>query len=1663
MGGSDLYSLVESAIRKIKGHKQRPSEERIQHIIETFHGVPPHQITLYLEQASNEGKITRVEGPGGRCYRLNESAGSPIPRRKSTSSSKSGSHRPHKGSASPSQTEEDAAAAIHRGTNLLNVMEQVLLSLGEPASLVSLQKFIKRQYTLLDMSPSQLLNRLRLAAKKGTLKKRLVRYNNQTYGLPTIHQESQNPSSPLKAISPFGSPLSQQLKSPQQRLTSSLTDCGELECATCGEHDQRSRMCVCSQCGFAGHAACFKLGEIAQQCVTGRRWECSQCKRCLVCQNPGSAAVKASELLYCDCCDSLCHLRCVGQQGGRLTTNQRSPSKKQTNAKATFRCKKCVASSAKHKARTLVNSLAMKIKHKNARKQLGGASASRKVKNVDTKQRLHKVAVKATGKLKVRPKVSGDQGGTVNRRKNAVSISSECGSTASTDHSLTSEDSVEQLMQDQPVVLPPGCQPQDIELFRQAQELAQEKIGVDLLDPSQRCPGSIQFGRYCIDTWYSSPYPQEYARLPKLFLCEFCLKYCKSGETLRRHLRKCPLRHPPGTEIYRHEEISVFEVDGHANKIYCQQLCLLAKLFLDHKTLYYDVEPFLFYVLTAWDKKGAHLVGYFSKEKHCAQRYNVSCIMTMPQYQRKGYGRFLIDFSYLLSRTEGLAGTPEKPLSDLGRVSYQAYWKSTLLEYLHQEIFIQKNRSITIAKISQDTGLNVHDIAATLVLLGMIREDRTSWERRKFYLDINSDVILNYMQKLEAKKQFRLPLHPECLQWAPSPLAQQYLDNSRDESVDDDPSNTSSSPDVKSASRSSGTGRQSRRSGDGGARKNSDIKVEDPLSCEETDVVPQEDDETTDQADRATRDSSPSVTKPQRKKERSRKSRTTPRRDRRFQDNVSQQRDVKDEPTYLEVDSDRGGMDGDVSSAHLSHKGLFQPKQQQLAPKPRGRPHRSGLSATGSSSAGSRKRRPQMREQEPPVLAAEDATTSEEDSGSRHHYDRLATPRWEEGSAPTRGKHLRKNNSLTVLSGRHTHQAHNDERDQHMSGDSAEDSMGIGYDGVGEEDTVQEVPGSPEILTEDKVEVKQETERTAGRSKKRRINDGSASPPDRPRKRPCKNNTGRSQLNNTVLETPIESSLATSTGGKVVDCSVEMETEPESEVMTAAGGDIDGGREDGSTEVSRKPTVIRRPPSSANTNKTKKKIHVMMRTAKRRRRRPLAAAMQAAQRAPTTQSSSTPVTAVAEGVQGPVRTGGAPGRLQDDTVTVASSTITSAAVAATTATTPVAAATTTMMLSGVRRRRQDCGGAEEKSELPATTTTITTATTTGAITPSRSTNGKAADSGGTARQTLISSFVVPSPKGLQKDNCDNPKDQRGHDQQQQQQLEAVWVGKTTPLTSTPLRPRESPKIPKAAEGSESWKAASEDTETLTDGSSTTISVALQQTSLSTGRPSEQGTDEPSSPGLVGDLSSVQPERRPSGEKPVCLPPKKSRRRMLEETQRKKSTDGVPPVNKDILEQPRSRAASIGRRTRQSLELPPEVSIETADGELSQSSAMAATVAKNDDDPRRAQPVENRPTASEELPSAATLLQITICEKQALTQYNAASHSPGTGFRPAGEGISASLNEQQGISEPRSKNGTSKSKAGVVSMLAVKTENDNSEQKPKQQQQQQRQQQQQQQE
>ncbi|XP_006120492.2 histone acetyltransferase KAT7 isoform X1 [Pelodiscus sinensis] len=302
----------------------------------------------------------------------------------------------------------------------------------------------------------------------------------------------------------------------------------------------------------------------------------------------------------------------------------------------------------------------------------------------------------------------------------------------------------------------------DLELFRRAQARASEDLEKLRLQ-GQITEGSnmiktIAFGRYELDTWYHSPYPEEYARLGRLYMCEFCLKYMKSQTILRRHMAKCVWKHPPGDEIYRKGSISVFEVDGKKNKIYCQNLCLLAKLFLDHKTLYYDVEPFLFYVMTEADNTGCHLIGYFSKEKNSFLNYNVSCILTMPQYMRQGYGKMLIDFSYLLSKVEEKVGSPERPLSDLGLISYRSYWKEVLLRYLHNF----QGKEISIKEISQETAVNPVDIVSTLQALQMLKY----WKGKHLVLK-RQDLIDEWIAKEAKRSNTNKTMDPSCLKWTP--------------------------------------------------------------------------------------------------------------------------------------------------------------------------------------------------------------------------------------------------------------------------------------------------------------------------------------------------------------------------------------------------------------------------------------------------------------------------------------------------------------------------------------------------------------------------------------------------------------------------------------------------------------------------------------------------------------------------------------------------------------------------------------------------------------------------------------------------------------------------------------------------------------------------------
>ncbi|XP_034050032.1 histone acetyltransferase KAT6B isoform X2 [Thalassophryne amazonica] len=572
------------------------------------------------------------------------------------------------------------------------------------SSLKNIERYLRNQVDLSDIVDNTAFRqRIRLAAKRSVSNGRLLK-NGPRYKVS--HGGVEGRSSRCRSASPLVM-TSSVILLPHERdqlRVDPIPICSFCLGTKESNRDKRpEELLSCADCGSSGHPSCLKFSPELTSNVKRLRWQCIECKTCSSCRIQGK---NADEMLFCDSCDRGFHMECCDPPLSRMP-------------KGIWICQVC---RPKENSKKLLHRKADQIKRRYA-KPMG----------------------RPRNKLKQRMSVTSGDGSTValgGRGSPGHSGELPVKQEAQTHCAAMSRDHVTE---------------EDMETFALVQERAAQRTG-SLNADSMRYPALIEFGKYEIQTWYSSPYPPEYSRLQKLFLCEFCLKYMRSKNILQRHTKKCGWFHPPANEIYRKDNLSVFEVDGNVSKLFCQNLCLLAKLFLDHKTLYYDVEPFLFYILTQNDEKGCHLVGYFSKEKLCQQKYNVSCIMVMPQYQRHGFGRFLIDFSYLLTRQEGQAGSPEKPLSDLGRLSYLAYWKSVILEYLSK----YPDKHASVKGISRATGMCPHDIAATLQQLGMIdrRDGRIVLIRRE-------RLIQRHMERLRANPR-QYEVDPDALRWTPA-------------------------------------------------------------------------------------------------------------------------------------------------------------------------------------------------------------------------------------------------------------------------------------------------------------------------------------------------------------------------------------------------------------------------------------------------------------------------------------------------------------------------------------------------------------------------------------------------------------------------------------------------------------------------------------------------------------------------------------------------------------------------------------------------------------------------------------------------------------------------------------------------------------------------------
>lgn len=267
-------------------------------------------------------------------------------------------------------------------------------------------------------------------------------------------------------------------------------------------------------------------------------------------------------------------------------------------------------------------------------------------------------------------------------------------------------------------------------------------------------------------------------KLDRLYVCPCCFKYSKELVPWWQHVHFCERRgYIPGEKIYTHPkrrpirqatdsstlinkspgrkrkhsdipvdatdatgeddgEWSIWQVDGEKDVLFCQNLSLFAKLFLDNKSVFFDVNSFHYFLLVHTAPRpppGAadnallppkhQIVGFFSKEKLSWDNNNLACILVFPPWQRKGLGALLMGVSYEISKREGMLGGPEKPISDLGKKGYKRFWAGEIASWiLGLDTSRQEEVVVDVDDCSKATWIVPEDCLMMLKEMGVVEE-----------------------------------------------------------------------------------------------------------------------------------------------------------------------------------------------------------------------------------------------------------------------------------------------------------------------------------------------------------------------------------------------------------------------------------------------------------------------------------------------------------------------------------------------------------------------------------------------------------------------------------------------------------------------------------------------------------------------------------------------------------------------------------------------------------------------------------------------------------------------------------------------------------------------------------------------------------------------------
>lgn len=267
---------------------------------------------------------------------------------------------------------------------------------------------------------------------------------------------------------------------------------------------------------------------------------------------------------------------------------------------------------------------------------------------------------------------------------------------------------------------------------------SKSSLGIDI--DTNRSTGKSSNGSKQVPKSQNSPTPttnggtgggdnNDHFWLDRLFVCEYCFKYTAQETKFETHRVTCKHNEklPTIGNLVYWDDRSPFiirHIKGYADPLFCQNLCLFGKLFLDDKSVYYNVNQFDFYVLygidpneliNGLDMSNFKPMGFYSKELlSWDDDNNLACICIFPPYQRMHLGSLLIEFLYQVAKlTPGqYFSGPEFPLSPFGKVSYYNFWAKKLAPIILQEF--SDRQFISLRDLAYRTGFRKDDILIAL-------------------------------------------------------------------------------------------------------------------------------------------------------------------------------------------------------------------------------------------------------------------------------------------------------------------------------------------------------------------------------------------------------------------------------------------------------------------------------------------------------------------------------------------------------------------------------------------------------------------------------------------------------------------------------------------------------------------------------------------------------------------------------------------------------------------------------------------------------------------------------------------------------------------------------------------------------------------------------------